>query len=111
VELEVFLELYDLYEAAGYPYRAKMIRTGRKILKIDPHNSRIALRLWRFYYHEAEDYESALVFLEKAVKADPALPEDVKIGSALNTLRRYVRIFNTGEVDHGMISVDVKDAD
>ncbi len=90
VDLKLLLKLYDLYEAVGYPYRAKAIRTGRSILQIDPDNFQIALRLWRFYYNKVENYENALVFLEKAVKANPNRTRDKKIEPALNALRRYV---------------------
>ncbi len=93
-DLELLRKLCDLYEAGGYRYRQKAIRTGRRILKLNPRDSQTALRLWRLYYNQVEDYESALAFLEKAIQADPTLAENPKIARELNALRRYVRTFH-----------------
>jgi len=92
---DLLRKLYSFYEPRGYPYRRKAIQTGRTLLKIDPKDSRIALRLWRFYYDKVEDYESALIYLERAVKADHDRADNRKTRSALKTLKQYVRTYKS----------------
>lgn len=88
---ELRMKLFDLYDISGYPYLARFLETGRRIMEMDPADSGVSLRLARKYYIDVGDYESALEYYEKALAVSPGLTDEARIRRTVETLRKHVQ--------------------